>query len=152
MRPLSATVCRAARFGLCLTLALPLTALSNRFSIQIGGSQFGGAGVAFARGAPDGFADLAEKLLPAVVNVSSTQSVQTAKGGPPSGPDVPIFPPGSPFEQFFKDFLNHGHPGQNGDTPRPERRAQSLGSGFIIDASGLVVTNNHVIEVPMRFR
>jgi serine protease Do len=62
------TARRAARIGLCLTLALPLTALSNPF-----GSQFGGAGVAFARGAPDGFADLAEKLLPAVVNVSSTQ-------------------------------------------------------------------------------
>jgi serine protease Do len=140
MRPLSTTARRAARIGLCLTIALPMTALSNPF-----GSQFGGAGVAFARGAPDGFADLAEKLLPAVVNVSSTQSVQ-AKNGPPSGPDVPIFPPGSPFEQFFKDFLNRGHPGQNGEAPRPERRAQSLGSGFIIDASGLVVTNNHVIE------
>jgi len=142
MRPHSITARRAARIGLCLTLVLPMTALSNSFV-----SQFGGSGVAFARGAPpDGLADLAEKLLPAVVNVSSTQSAQTAKNGAPSGPDVPIFPPGSPFEQFFKDFLNHGHPGQNGDTPRPERRAQSLGSGFIIDASGLVVTNNHVIE------
>jgi serine protease Do len=141
MRPLSPIARRAVRIGLCLTLALPMTALSNSV-----GNPFAEQGAAFARGAPDGFADLAEKLLPAVVNVSSTQSMQ-AKNGPSSGPEIPIFPPGSPFEQFFKDFLNHGHPGQNGDnTPRPERRAQSLGSGFIIDSSGLVVTNNHVIE------
>ncbi len=99
--------------------------------------------VAVARPAPDSFADLAARLLPAVVNVSSSQTI-TAKN---TGPEVPIFPPGSPFEQFFKDFLNRQHQGQKGDAqPKPERRAQSLGSGFIIDASGLVVTNNHVIE------
>jgi serine protease Do len=130
----------AATFGLCLTIAVPMTA-----SI--------GPDVALARGAPDSFADLAAKLLPAVVNVSSTQSAQpkTAQGGQPggpqSGPEIPMFPPGSPFEQFFKDFLNRGRPGQQGEGPaRPERRAQSLGSGFIIDSSGLVVTNNHVID------
>ncbi len=135
------TARRAARVGLCLTLALPLTAWTSPFGTSVGGS-----GVAFARGAPDSFADLAEKLLPAVVNVSSTQSMQ-AKNGPQAGPDIPMFPPGSPFEQFFKDFLNRGRPGPNGEAqPRPEHRAQSLGSGFIIDASGLVVTNNHVIE------
>lgn len=102
---------------------------------------------AAARGAPDSFADLAAKLLPAVVNISSTQEAQ-ARAGVPGGPEVPLFPPGSPFEQFFKDFLNRNRPGQpRGDNaPAPERRMQSLGSGFIIDASGLVVTNNHVIE------
>ena len=134
---------------MCLTLAMPLTMGISPPGNSVGGL-FGGSGAAFARGAPDSFADLAEKLLPAVVNVSSTQSMQQAKNGPQAGPDIPMFPPGSPFEQFFKDFLNRGRPGQNGQNgeaqPRPEHRAQSLGSGFIIDASGLVVTNNHVIE------
>jgi len=102
---------------------------------------------AIARGTPDGFADLAAKLLPAVVNVSTTHNAQVAKagpGGPDAGPDMPVFPPGSPFEQFFKDFLNRGRPGQG--QPRPEHKSQSLGSGFIIDAAGFVVTNNHVVD------
>jgi len=119
----------------------------------------------FARGTPDGFADLAQNLLPAVVNISSTQNVKTADSD--RGPEMPVFPPGSPFEQFFKDFMNrHGHPNggdqgdnndndDNGDddqgggqTP-PQghpHRMQSLGSGFIIDPSGIIITNNHVIE------
>jgi len=100
------------------------------------------AGAAHARSAPDSFADLAERLQPAVVNVSTTQTVDTSE----RGPDMPQFPPGSPFEEFFRDFFDrHGNGGSNG-APVPPRRATSLGSGFIIDPTGLVVTNNHVIQ------
>jgi len=80
---------------------------------------------------PSSFADLAEKLMPSVVNISTSKTVVT-KSNPFPGFE---FPPGSPFEDMFKDF----------GTPQ-ERKAYSLGSGFIIDSSGVIVTNNHVIE------
>ena len=95
-----------------------------------------GAGTGFARGAPDTFADLAARLLPSVVNISTTQ---VQKKDQKSGPQVPHFPEGSPFQDFFKEFFDR----QQRDTHK--RRATSLGSGFIIDASGYIVTNNHVI-------
>jgi serine protease Do len=91
-----------------------------------------------ARGAPDSFADLVEVLQPAVVNVSTTQTM--SGGGGEEGLEFD-FPPGSPFRDFFDQFNR-----RRGEQEERPRRAQSLGSGFIIDASGLVVTNNHVIE------
>ena len=79
---------------------------------------------------PESFADLADKLMPSVVNISTTQTVRTTTNQFPFQ-----FPPGSPFGEMFKDF------------ERPtERKASSLGSGFIIDTEGTVVTNNHVIS------
>jgi len=86
------------------------------------------------------FADLADRLLPSVVNVSTTQ---TLDDGRQLGQDFPQFPPGSPFEDFFREFFDRHGQGQNA----PPRRATSLGSGFVVDAEdGYIVTNNHVIK------
>lgn len=104
-----------------------------------------------AQRAPETFAPLARQLLPAVVNISTTQAVQ-ARPGRPDAPEMPQAPPGSPFEEFFRDFFNRNRPPGQGEGPqapqqRPQRRGQSLGSGFVIDAqAGIVVTNNHVID------
>ena len=91
--------------------------------------------------APSGFADLVERLSPAVVNISTTQEVAAARGRP--NVPVPRFPPGSPFEEFFREFFERQE--REGGERGPTRRATSLGSGFVIDPAGLVVTNNHVI-------
>ncbi len=103
-----------------------------------------GSRAAAAKPAPDGFADLADKLLPSVVNISTTQTVKPEKQHERSTPGRPQFPPGSPFEEFFKDFFNHDTP-QSGKPEAKPRKATSLGSGFVIDATGYIVTNNHVI-------
>ena len=108
---------------------------------------------AVARSAPESFADLAARLLPSVVSITTTQAVQAQAGRERQGPDMPQFPPGSPFEEFFRDFFDRqrppGGPQAPGQGPQRQRRAQSLGSGFIIQQVGntyFVVTNNHVIE------
>jgi serine protease Do len=103
------------------------------------------AGYSWAgRPGPDGFADLAEKLVPAVVNISTTQIVKAEKRER-TVPGRPQFPPGSPFEEFFKDFFDHNGKQDDRAEPRPHK-ATSLGSGFVIDPAGYIVTNNHVIN------
>ena len=102
----------AAALGLALALGAPA------------------AQVAEARDIPGSFADLAERLSPAVVNISTSQTVER--------PEMPNLPDG-PFEDLFRDFFERGQ-------PRGPREVQSLGSGFVISADGYVVTNNHVIR------
>lgn len=128
MRPSGSTRVRAVQqrdakvwmaFVLALSVAVAAVAMTLASSAQ-------------ARQAPESFADLAEKLLPAVVNIRTTSNVSASRGPSPEF----NLPPG--FEEFFERF-REGQPERN-------RRATSLGSGFIIDAAGIVVTNNHVIQ------
>ena len=131
-----------------MTGAIP--ALSQRLRPLLAAICLGATSVlltapALARG-PDGIADVAEKVIDAVVNISTSQTVEAKGGGV-----MPQLPPGSPFEEFFDDFFkNRRGPGgsskggdKNGDLQ--PRKTNSLGSGFIVDTSGVVVTNNHVI-------
>ncbi|MFZ8897229.1 MAG: Do family serine endopeptidase [Alphaproteobacteria bacterium] len=116
--------------------------IANLFAaVVVIGFVFGTNPVA-ARQPGESFADLAEKSLPAVVNISTTQNITVG--------DRPDVPPGTPFEDFFKEFLERNPNGS------PPRQASSLGSGFVIDPSGIVVTNNHVIagadEIVIRFQ
>src|SRR5215212_7349137 len=139
-----------------MTAAIP--GLSPRVCALLAAISFGAASVFVAAPAqsrgPDGIADVAEKVIDAVVNISTSQTVEAKSGGDGRGV-VPQLPPGSPFEEFFDDFFkNRRGPGggskggdkggdKNGDLQ--PRKTNSLGSGFIVDASGVVVTNNHVI-------
>jgi serine protease Do len=94
---------------------------------------------AAARG-PEVIADVAERVIDAVVNISTSQSLEAKSNV------TPQLPPGSPFEEFFDDFFKNRREGDRGGRGGMPRKVNSLGSGFIIDAGGIVVTNNHVIS------
>lgn len=123
-----------------LLIGLLSTALSTPSQAQLFGSQKQETveKTTQVQTAPASFADLAEKLLPSVVNISSTQKVTRLQ----DTPEMPQFPPGSPFEDFFEEFLDR-RDGRN----MPAIPPASLGSGFVIDSeNGYIVTNNHVIR------
>lgn len=122
----------SGRFGkslACGVLALGLV------SLPVTVENFGGR-VAHARSAPSSFADLAERVSGAVVNISASQSVSAPRLR------IPNVPRGTPFDDLFEEFFKRR---QQGQAPIPKRRSNSLGSGFVIDAKGIIVTNNHVI-------
>src|SRR6202045_3320796 len=135
-----------------MTSAIP--ALSHRLRPWLAAIWLGTASVlisapvstqALARG-PDGIADVAEKVIDAVVNISTSQTIE-AKGGGEGRGTMPQLPPGSPFEEFFDDFFKnrHGGPGGPKGGDLQPHKTNSLGSGFIVDTAGIVVTNNPVI-------
>jgi serine protease Do len=135
-----------------MTAAIP--ALSHRLrpllaAICLGSATAFISAPAMARG-PDGIADVAEKVIDAVVNISTSQTVD-ARGGDGRG-TMPQLPPGSPFEEFFDDFFKNRRGGPGGNSKGGDkngevqpRKTNSLGSGFIVDTAGIAVTNNHVI-------
>src|ERR1700724_4366338 len=132
-----------------MTGAIP--ALIHRLRPLLAAICLGATGVlvsppAVARG-PDGIAEVAEKVIDAVVNISTSQTIE-AKGGSGEGRGaMPQLPPGSPFEDFFDDFFKNrrGPNGPRSGGDMQPHKTNSLGSGFIIDTAGIVVTNNHVI-------
>src|SRR5450432_4841292 len=129
-----------------MTSAIP--ALSHRLRPWLAAIWLGTASVlisapvstqALARG-PEGIADVAEKVIDAVVNISTSQTVEAKGGGGEGRGATPQLPPGSPFEEFFDDFFKNrrggGPGGDKGGGGMQPRKTNSLGSGFIVDTAG----------------
>jgi serine protease Do len=128
MRHVQSSISQAPGF-VCAHRRLALSAVALLLTLLPAGAQ--------TRGGPTSVAPLAEKLIDAVVNISTSQ---TMKG--PEGVPLPRVPKGAPFEEFFEDFFNR----KGGRSPA-EHKVSSLGSGFVVDGKeGIVVTNNHVID------
>jgi len=125
---------------------VPALALASALVLGAGGglAPLFDARAAFAKG-PDSLADLAAEISDTVVNISATQTIDAKHGG-----SAPQLEPGTPFDDLFEEFFRRRQQGQGGaekPSPQPprERRSNSLGSGFVIDPSGIIITNNHVI-------
>ena len=134
----SMSIFRAARRALLgVTAALLVTGLATPSFVSPAFAQTQPA----PRHGPDSVADLAESLLGAVVNISTSQNVKGSEG--PNTVPMPQLPEGSPFQDFFDEFFKDRQ-GEGGDGG--SQKVQSLGSGFVVDAAqGIIVTNNHVI-------
>jgi serine protease Do len=128
--------CVAKRRGASTALALGCA-----LALCITGSVLPLSGRAFARG-PESLADLADTVSDSVVNISATQTIDERRAG-----NVPELGPGTPFDDLFEEFFRRHQQGggERPDQRRHERKSNSLGSGFVIDPSGIVITNNHVI-------
>ena len=103
------------------------------------------ASIAQARTMPESFADLAEQVAPAVVDISVVHEPGKATSGGEAAPQVPNMPQEGPFKDFFERFFD-GEQGQPQMPSRPSGKTAAVGSGFIMDPEGYVVTNNHVVD------